>query len=220
MENAERLDIAIGVVAHTARAEQAHELMETVGAVYMSVDNGSLGYRVNHRKVWHRLTRYNTTWSVVIEDDAQPVQDFPNQLEQALQAAPTPVAGLYLGHPEHWQSHRTLRRDLEAAITQAHHQDACFITTQAVLHGVGIAIHTTLVDDMLTHTQASDRPFDFAIRNWARAKGHTISLCIPSLVDHADGPTLLQHQDSNPRHRRRAWRTGTRNAWTSKAVTL
>lgn len=214
------MQVAIGVVGHNQRGNQAADLMHQAGAVYRSMDNGTLGYRANHRRVWRRLTRYNTHWSAVIEDDAQPVTDFPNQLQQALQAAPTPIVGLYLGHPEHWRTHRTLQRDLETAITQAHTQDACYITTQALLHGVGIAIHTKLVDDMLEHTEHSDRPFDFAIRNWARAKGHTISLCIPSLVDHADGPTLLQHQDSNPRRRRKAWRTGTRNTWTSKAVTL
>jgi hypothetical protein len=45
--------------------------METVGAAYISIDNGTLGCEGNHRKVWQWLNDHATTkWVVVLEDDA------------------------------------------------------------------------------------------------------------------------------------------------------
>lgn len=214
------MDIAVGVVAHTARLAQAEQLADTINADYISVDDGTLGATRNHRKVWTELATHNTQWTVVIEDDAQPVNDFRHQLNMVLAASPSPVVGLYLGHPEHWQSHRTLRRDLDAALTKAHNTDASFLLTHRVLHGVGTAIHTRLISDMLDHTAASHRPFDASTARWASARRMKIAFPLPSLLDHADGPTLIKHPDSNPRKRRKAWRAGTRDTWTSESVKL
>jgi len=213
---------AIGIVGHNQRGDQAAELSEQVGAIYRSMDNGTLGCTGNHRQVWSWLAEHNADadYLVTIEDDAQPVEDFRHQLDQALAAAPTPVVGLYLGHPEHWRSYGERRKRLEAAVIEADKRDANWITTTELLHGVGIAIRTNLVPDMLKHTSGTTRPFDYAIRNWARDNRTPISFTTPSLLDHADGPALVNHRDSNSRARRKAWRAGTRKAWTSEAVSF
>lgn len=207
----------IGIVGHIARLTMAEALADQVGADYMSIDDGTLGAEGNHRKVWSKLAGTSDPWTVVLEDDAQPVGDFRDQLTAALTAAPTPVVGLYLGHPTHWHQHPLKRRILEAG-QRADNQDACYITTNELIHGVGIAIHTHLIPQMLAYQ--SDRPIDYHIRNWCRTNGHTISLTWPSLVDHADGPTLIDHNDGHVRGQRKAWRTSTRHTWTSKTVIL
>lgn len=210
----------IGIVAHTARAEQAHQLMETVGAAYMSIDNGHLKAEGNHTTVWRWLNNHCTDdWCIVLEDDAIPVPDFRNQLTQALDTAPTKtVVSLYMGRkrPPHWQNH------LKEASEKADQADACWITGTHLLHGVGIAINTELVPDMLTHTATTRYPWDYRVAAWALTRKHPIHYTWPSLIEHADQPSVItQHPDKMPRTPgRTAWRAAPRQQWTSNAIPL
>ncbi|AIM41049.1 glycosyltransferase [Mycobacterium phage Squirty] len=199
----------IGIVAHTKRAEQAHRLMETVGAAYMSIDNGTLGCETNHRKVWQHLTRHNTDWLTVLEDDAIPCNNFRDQLDAALAVAPSPVVSLYLGRerPREYQ-----QRIAKAADTTAH-----WLTCRRLLHAVGIAIHAALVPNMLNQLP-NGKPIDEAISAWARHQSHTIAYTWPSLVDHADTPSLTGRRGPAPG--RVAWRHGDRDQWTNETHPL
>ncbi|QGH79237.1 glycosyltransferase [Mycobacterium phage Flathead] len=200
---------AIGIVAHTTRAEQAHQLMETVGAAYMNIDNGALGCENNHRKVWQHLTRHNTNWLVVLEDDAIPCNNFRDQLHAALTAAPTPVVSLYLG--------RERPREYQQRIAKATDTTAHWLTCRRLLHAVGTAIHTDLVPHMLNNLP-NGKPIDEAITTWARHQSHTIAYTWPSLVDHADEPSLTGRR--GPATGRVAWRHGGRDWWTAEAHAL
>jgi len=205
----------IGVVAHLARAGQAKHLAREVKADFISIDNGMLGCDDNHTAVQHHLANIPSTWSVVLEDDAQPVNGFRLQLQQALVMAPSPVVSLYLGrkNPVHWQNR------MKRAIKHAQAEDASWIISTHLLHGVGYAIKTSLLPSLLAHD--SDLPCDQHIGHWARQFGHTIAYTHPSLVDHADTDTLVNHPDGKPRLKgRKAWTTGTRKEWTSRAVTM
>lgn len=204
-------------MAHHARADAAHALQEKAQAVYLSMDNGTLGCEANHRSVWTWLSEHSAeaTYLVVLEDDALPIPAFTEQLDAALTASPFPVVGLYLGtgYPEHLQPR------IQQAVARAEKQDASWITTNEHLHGVGIAIKTDLVADMLN--TRIDRPFDYHIRNWAKANNHTVGFCFPSLLDHADEPSLVNHPDGGERTEpRKAWNWGSRQSWTSNSVQL
>ncbi|UVG34722.1 glycosyltransferase [Mycobacterium phage Rita] len=198
----------IGIVAHTKRAEQAHRLMEIVGAAYMSIDNGALGCEANHRKVWQHLTRHNTGWLVVLEDDAIPCNNFRDQLDAALAVAPSPVVSLYLG--------RERPREYQQRIAKAADTTASWLTCRRLLHAVGIAIHADLVPNMLNNLP-NGKPIDEAISAWARHQGHTIAYTWPSLIDHADEtPMIDTRNDNQPRLPGRvAWQHGTRDTWTT-----
>lgn len=210
----------IGIVAHTTRAEQAHQLMETVGAAYISIDNGTLGCEGNHRKVWQWLNDHATTkWVVVLEDDAQPIPDFTQQLGLALESAPTPIVSLYLGkkRPPHWQSR------IQAAITQADRVNAHYLTAPSLIHAVALAMKTDLIPALLAATRETPPPWDYTLGAWARTEVHPmpISYTWPSLCDHADQDTVAHHPDNQQRTPgRKAWRTGTRTHWTTQVVTL
>lgn len=205
---------SVGVVAHISRAEQAHTLQEAVGAVYLSMDDGALGCNANHKRVWEQLSHYDTGWSLVLEDDAVPVAGFTNQLEQALTAAPTPVVSLYLGQtrPAHYQ------RAIARAITKAEKVDASWIVTGRAIHAVGLAVRTELVPTMLPHTD--DLPFDEAVSEWAHRNRLPVGYTYPSLVDHADTPSLVTHRYNRgrPEPPRTAWKTGARESWNSRTV--
>ena len=213
------LSYAIGVVAHTARAEQAHTLMETVGAAYMSIDNGAFGCRGNHIKTWRHLSdRFapHKTWLVVLEDDATPVDGFNEQLENALATHTAPVVSLYLGRlrPPHFQ------HMIEPATKRADNHDANFIISRQMLHAVGLAIRSDLVADMLDNLNEI-LPIDEAIGEWVNKRRYRIAYTWPSIIDHADGDTLLQHRDGHKRQPGRiAWRCGVRSNWTDRTVEM
>lgn len=207
--------LTIGIVAHTSRAAQAKHLAKIVHANFISIDNGSLGCDDNHEAVLHHLAALPSTWSVILEDDAQPVPTFTDQLHAALIVAPSPIVSLYYGRqrPPQWQTR------MSKALARADETDANWIVATNLLHAVGYAIKTELLPSLLTHT--TPFPVDQHISNWAKTYGHTISYTTPSLVDHADQDTIVTHPDGQPRPPgRTAWTVGTRDTWTSEAVTL
>lgn len=206
----------IGIVAHHKRLQMADRLSQTVQADILSIDPGNIGANGNHKRVWAELGSYDSDWSAVLEDDAVPVADFRGQLEAVLQAAPAPIVSAYLGQKRPPQAQPLIR----AAIARADHDDAHFIVGNQMFHAVAIAMHTSLIDDMLSSLRAY-LPIDQAIGRWARSRGHEIAHCWPSIVNHADAPTLISHPDGKPRPPGRvAHRIGTRADWSSKSVAL
>lgn len=220
----------IGIVGHTARVDAVHVLQDKVGAVYASVDDGTLGCDANHNKVWTWLADNpaDADWLVVIEDDALPITEFADQLTQVLEAAPTPIVSLYLGtgrpvwyQPKGQSSAKKLQPILREAVAKAEVQGSSFITAPQLFHGVAVAIKTDLVPSMLDMTGLKDerRPFDYAISDWGEHEELRISYPQPSLVDHEDGPSVAVHQDREPRTtERKAYRTGGRNTWSSDRI--
>lgn len=208
---------SIGIVAHQDREGMAEELKAQVDADFMSVDTGHLGPGTNHRLVWATLLHgTDAPWCVVLEEDALPVKDFGSQLHDVLLAAPSPVVSLYLGRlrPPQYQAL------IQDALTTAQATDAHWITSTHCLHAVGLAIRTELVADMLDSLKPY-LPIDAAIGRWARQCGHQIAYTVPSLVDHADVPTLIAHPDGKDRTAGRvAWQLGSRTRWNSTTVAL
>jgi GR25 family glycosyltransferase involved in LPS biosynthesis len=218
MSASSRPSFTIGVVAHEKRITEAKNLYDKVGADVLMVDDKQqhLGCDANHRRTWHALTTTQAEWLVVLEDDAQPIPGFRNQLQQALAVAPTHIISLYLGrqYPSHWQP-AIARTTTEANQTHAH-----WITTDAAIHAVGLAIHTTLVPHMLQH-QRTHLPIDQAITKWAQQHNHPIAYTWPSLINHADLPTLVRHPDGITRTQGRiAWQVGSRDQWNNSSVNM
>lgn len=206
---------SIGIVAHTSRACQAKCLAQLVKANLVSMDNGLMGCDDNHETILHHLASLPTTWTVVLEDDAVPVDGFRDQLHHALVMAPSPIVSLYLGRkrPPHWQ------KRVAASLMEARATEASWIMSSHLLHAVGYAIKTELLPSLLSHT--TTMPVDQHIGDWARSYGHLVSYTTPSLIDHEDGPTIVNHPDGDTRRPgRKAWAVGTREHWTSKAVML
>lgn len=205
--------ISYAIVGHKERAHQAHGLSARLGGARIALDDGTYGQGINHDRAWNLAAEADSDWCVVLEDDAQPVDDFLSQVPLVLDAAPAPIVSLYLGtsRPPQYQ----------LAIREALTHNTCFITSNQLLHHVAVAIRTHLVPDMLTTVGSASTPADYRIGAWAQHRGHPIVYTHPSQVDHADGPTLIQHADGKPRTQpRRAWSVGCRNQWTSETAPL
>lgn len=213
------MSYGLGIVAHVDRYGTAEELKTQLETdhrcAFMSVDTGHLGPGTNHRIVWSVLSDLDSDWSVVLEDDALPVPEFLGQLDNVLLASPTDIVCLYLGRlrPPQYQA------KISDALEKADANDAHWIISDRCLNAVAVAIKTSLIPDMLANLPVI--PIDQAITKWARKRGHRTGYPVPSLVDHADTPTLIKHPDGKPRVPGRvAWRTGTRDTWTSASVSL
>jgi hypothetical protein len=209
--------LALGIVAHVSREAQANELARQTQALLVSVDTGVMGCATNHRFVWQNLANEPSSWTIVLEDDAIPVSGFPEHVKRALTASPAPVVSLYLGKSRPPQ----FQHQISDALAKAEANDAHWVAAHELFHAVGVAIRTHLVDDMLENVKAY-LPWDQAVGKWARKRQHPIAYTVPSLVNHQDGPTLVQHLDRRERlPGRTAWHFGNPPlAWNSRTVDL
>lgn len=205
--------IRVGVVAHTSRVAEAKALTRMVGADFVSVDNGILGGDANHVAVQRHLAGLGGDWSVVLEDDAVVVPGFREQLASALEVAPGPVVSLYLGRlrPPQYQ------RRLGLMTAHADKAGACWLSAPHMLHAVGYAIRRDVLPSLLEFD--CDSPADERIGLWRG--GEPVFYCWPSLVDHADLPTVTAHPDGQVRCPGRvAWRAGVRDVWTDRWIAM
>lgn len=206
----------IGIVAHINRTLMAENLADETGATIVSYDDGTLGCTTNHLNTWKRLSDESGDWKVVLEDDALPVKGFRDQLDRALAVSPCGIVSLYLGRlrPPQFQYM------IQPAIDRAETLQASWLVSRQLLHAVGVAIRSDLLDDML-ETVDEDIPIDEALNAWVNRKFYRVAYTYPSLIDHADTETLIQHRDGQTRDPGRvAWKTGTRDEWTHNLVEM
>lgn len=214
--------ISWGVMGHPERERGALALSWMLGAT-LTLDEG-WGENGTGDRAWTdaharavdpaRPVTQLADWCVVLQDDARPVAAIYEQAVAALAAAPTPVVSFYLGtgYPEHTVT------PARVAMLKADEDQAAWIVTRRLFWGVAVAIRTELVPDMLKGVGRSRRPYDERISRWAEQAGHRISYTWPSLVDHADGESLVRDR---PRRRPRiAYRTGTRTDWATSPVEM
>lgn len=211
--------IPIAIVAHSSREKRVERLAQAIQAEFVTLDNGSRGPGNNHLVAWEWLAENKGLWSVVLEDDAVPVQGFREQLAAVLAVAPDPVVSLYLG--------RGRPRQYQPAISQVITRPEHFIRAPELLHHVGVAIRTSYLNSMLialSHQDLRRVPVDEAIGQWVRARNMLVSYCHPSIVDHdLTLPTTIREHTSthatetgtrnDPREVRRAWQFGPRSQW-------
>jgi hypothetical protein len=218
--------VKIGIVAHEDRQDRAWRLVQRVRADHFSMDTRPdlLGPRENHMHVWRVLEEMADPgeWCVVLEDDAEPCPNFMTQLSNVIAWCPTDITviSLYMGrmHPRQWQDR------MKQAVTLADSEHACWITAKRCIHAVGVAMRSEDARAMLNHARVvigHPRPIDETISQWCYLSNHKVGYCLPSIINHADVPTLIKHPDGVTRQKGRvAWRFGGRDQWSTKAVPL
>lgn len=145
-------------------------------------------------------------WVVILEDDADPIDDFQSVLRAQLSEAPTPsVVSLYLGQGRP----KMIQKSLGLAINGL--PDTTSWLKSSSLHwGVGVCIPGDLVDSVAEYALSSSRPWDQAVGLWAMTNNVPVLYTWPSLVDHIDEETTIVHADGQEREPgRKAWRVGT-----------
>lgn len=211
--------INIVIVAHKDRREMAEKLAETVDADHIVWDTtGRLGVNANHRAAWIWHSTHPSDWGVVLEDDAVPCPEFRWQLSRALAVAPARLVSLYMGrqHPSGWQD------TFERAVKRAEKDDACFILGKHSMHAVALCADRNTVGVMNAALQVFGiYPVDEAICAMTSRNDMQVAYTFPSLVDHADGVSLVKPRDGKPRLPGRvAWKHGGRRRWNGSSVSM
>lgn len=209
--------ISWAVMGHPRRQRQAHALAWALGATLCLDEDGDGENATGDLawETWRNPMAPAAEWHVVVQDDALPVPDIARQAPAALAAAPGPVVSFYLGtnYPPHTV------KPCRNAIDRANTTGSAWITAPALFWGVAVAIRTELVADMLRSVARSKLPYDQRISHWAGRAGHGIAYTWPSLVDHADGPSLIKR--AIPRQApRRAYRVGRPPSWETEPTRM
>lgn len=203
----------IAVVGHVSRQNQAHRLARAWGA-RLFLDSGQLGEWTNHRRAWKWCASQPwQDWSLVLQDDALPVQTMLTDLTEGLKTLPDEgLVSLYLGtgYPRAWQ--RRIRRALDSS------GGACWAEANHLLHGVAVAAPTAWADN-LVDVEHAQMPYDDTLSLWVRREKRSVFYTLPSLVDHADGQTLVDHRGQARTEPRRAWQIGSPD-WNGRVVQL
>lgn len=216
------MKLLTGVVAHAQREARAVKLLCTVGATAYHLDDGTLKCEGNHIEVLSQLAHFKVrsvddVWAVVLEDDAVPVPDFRKYLCRALQHAPAPVVGLYLGHGN---PSGEVQRRIRPAIMAAEEKDYAWITADCLIGSVGYAVRFELVKDLVADIAGRDEELPLRISRWAQLRDIGICYTQPSLVNHDDSDSVNCYWRPANYTVRKAWKYGTRENWQTPAVQL
>lgn len=173
---------ATAVVAHTKRLVQAQALASQIGAVTF-LDDGTQGEWANHARALTWAAEHGTH-AVIVQDDALPIPEFSECVRQAIEHKPDDLIGLYVGRS------RPLRERVEKAVAKADEIGASWLTCERLCWGVATIVPTHAIDALLTYetTAPYDRRLGMA---WREHTGRDVVYTWPSLVDHADGESVI-----------------------------
>lgn len=212
--------LAVAIMAHPRRRERAGRLARKVDADLVVFDEHDLGEWSTGAYAWHFGAQVGASHVLVLQDDAEPVDDLRRHVLGALGHVANSPVSLYLGQkkPSRWAP------SVAEAVETADTHGATWITARNLLHGVALVLPTPWVTPMLQWCQMHDTPYDQRIGAYLRAcRGKDTAYTWPSLVDHADDiPSLVRHADDARLDTggRVAYRVGVPEAWNNIAVAV
>lgn len=198
------VNVGVAIVTHPKRLEQALELGASVRADLIVTDDGR-GEWATHARAWQWLSEQpGLTHGIVLQDDAVPVDDFRRHAAAAIEARPDDCVSFYTGtgFPLHVQPLIQFCHELASM------ESFSWLKSDRLFWGVGVALPLEHVPALLARD--CPLPYDERIGDFCKQERVAVSYTYPSLVDHADGPSLVVHADDVPRLLpRRAWAVGT-----------
>lgn len=201
------MNIQVIIPTVTSRLHYASELALTTGAdiIVDPVGDGSERSATDNHVRALQFADPTADWIVVLEDDAVPIDDFSSVLyNQLSEIENDKIVSLYLGKQRPPSIQPTLQRTVESAP-----EDTSWLVTRNLYWGVGVCIPGGFVDSISDHVLSSSHPWDSSVGRWALTNSVEVWYSWPSLVDHLDEETTINHADGMGRvSGRRAWRTG------------
>src|SRR5690606_40753193 len=129
---------------------------------------------------------------------------------EAIEVYPGCPIGFYVGRT------RPRQAQVQQAVRVADKLDASFLEADTLLWGVATAFPTYDLPMLLEWAAGSDLPYDQRVGEWYRQHGIPVFYTWPSLVDHADWPSVIPDRPRTVP--RRAWRTGQPADWAGPTV--
>jgi hypothetical protein len=207
--------VSYSVMAHVDRADEASALAESLGGCDIAWDSALLAYgeTLNGDRAW-ALHDPSCAWHVVLQDDALPVDGFLEAVPQALAHAGGTLVSLYVG------GGRPYPLQVGAAVANAKRAGRSWLESAQLLWGVAVAMPTPLVPEFQRWGFRQEGVYDKRLGRFAVTKGMRVRYTTPSLVDHADGPTLITHPWGPPTTPRRARSLGIADTYDTPTVVI
>jgi len=185
------------VVGHHKRRASAILLANSLSARLL-FDSVGVGANTMHRRALEWASEQDCR-VVVLEDDAQLVGGFTEQVGEWLARFPDSLVSFYLGtgRPPQYQM------EIATKLIVSDKTRADFITIPRLIHGVCYSVPQQHLARVLARWDSS-KAADYAVGD---AHGGSVVYPCYSLVDHADGQSVEIPHDNMPRlERRKAWR--------------
>jgi hypothetical protein len=195
-------DLCVVVVAHASREEMAMTLKDKVNADAVFMDDGSLGEWKNHELAWKFAQKSKKSHAVILQDDAMPVDNFRKHVLDAVEQKPHALISLYVG------THRPRKEQVEKAVEQADKIKASWLMADTLMWGVGVVVPTALIPEIFSTVRLSKLPYDQRVGRWAELTKNNVYYTWPSLVDHADEPTVVKGRSKQRQGARVAHKVG------------
>jgi hypothetical protein len=203
------VSLAVAVVAHPARLAAAEQLATTLSA-HLVVDEHQQGEWPTHARALAWAAEQDTSHALVVQDDAVPIPGMLDHVAAAIDAQPDGPIGLYVGRS------RPRPEQVARAVHRADEVGASWLEASTLLWGVATVLPATDLPALVAWGCRCHLPYDQRIGAWYRNQCRPVRYTWPSLVDHADGPSLLTGRARTlPRV---AWRTGAPRTWDGPVV--
>lgn len=181
------LSLSVAVMAHPRRAALVERLLEDLGRPATVVwDRHGDRWDTGRRAVL--AASPGCSHHLVLQDDVIVCRDLVPGIIEALKHVPEDVpVSLYLGR----------HKRIPQATQEAERRGASFIAWEKLDHGLGIVLPTFSIPEMLAYTRT--RPdvanYDARLSTYFEAAGIPTYYTCPSLVDHAQEPSLVEGRD-------------------------
>ena len=192
--------LSVAVVAHPARLGAAEKLAADLSAG-LFVDEYGMGEWENHARALAWAAEGPSSHVLVVQDDAVPIPGFLRLAAEAVEQYPDGPIGFYVGRQ------RPIRRTVERAVRTAEQQGASWLEHRSLLWGVATSVPVADIPLFLEWARSSRLPYDERLGEWYRRRGVPVRYTWPSLVDHADGPSVITGRAARAPGRV-AWRVG------------
>lgn len=199
-------------MSHPVRQSEMLKLATALGGLdALAIDVGGEGENKVGDRVWRQLGELDTQWSIVLQDDALPVDNFREHAAAVLSHVdPEGPVSFYVG------GGRPYKGLVEHAVRRATQLDAKWLEDGTLHWGVAVAIPTEQIPGFLQWAATSQLPYDRRIGTYFRNRKTPTRYTWPSLVDHADGDTIVHRR--KPGVARVAHSVGTREDWSNGLV--
>jgi hypothetical protein len=202
--------LAVVVVSHPARSDAALHLAAQLGGALV-VDDGR-GEWATHERALEWAAGQHCSHALVVQDDAVPVPRMVEHARAAVEAYPEGPIGLYVGRS------RPRPGQVERAVRLAEECGASWLEADSLLWGVATILPAVDLPGLLEWGRIASLPYDQRLGLWYRRQRRPVRYTWPSLVDHADGPSLIPGRPR--REPRTAWRTGAPTSWDGPVVRI
>lgn len=179
--------LSVAIMAHPARAAMVERLLDKLGDV-------PVAWAERKNDLWGTRRRatlacdLDCTHHLVLQDDVMICRDLVAGVERALEHVPPDVpASLYIGQ------RRPDRELVKAACAKARESSASWVVMPTLLWGPAVVLPTAAIPDMVEYCDTLKKmPHDDRRMGmyWERISPTWYTW--PSLVDHADGPSMAQ----------------------------